>query len=100
VQRKKENPRDMHMRVPRIQRKKKKKKKKEKPQKHTYACPEGAKKMVGGQKCVVGAENTCWESRQGSWVLKNRAGGRKMLLGAQNTQLGLKICGWVVETGS
>ena len=43
-------------------------KKKKKPCKHAYACPEGAKKMVGGQKRVVGVEDVCWG-------LKMHAGG-------------------------
>jgi hypothetical protein len=41
---------------------------KNKTWKHAYACPEGAKMMVGGQKCMVGVENMCWG-------LKTRAGG-------------------------
>ena len=39
-------------------------------------------------------------ARKPSWGSKDAAGAQKMLLGAQNTQLGLEICGWVVETGS
>ena len=49
------------MRVPRVQRKKKKKKKKEKnPWKHTYACPEGAKKMVGAENALLVVETHGW----------------------------------------
>jgi hypothetical protein len=86
---------------------KKERKKKKNPWKHIYACPEGAKKMVGGQKHVLRAENTCWGvetglvgARKPSWGSKHAAGAQNMLLGAQNMQLGLKICGWVVKMGS
>ena len=78
VQRKRENLRNTHMRVPRVQRKKKKKKKEEKnPQKHAYACPEGAKKMVG-------VENACWGLKMRCWWLRHMAGVDNAWLGVEN----------------
>jgi hypothetical protein len=66
---------------------KKRKKKKKNPRKRAYACPKGAKKMVGGQKCVVGVENVCWR-------LKTRAGGQDGGHGCSKTELGVKRCCW------
>ena len=73
--------------------------------KHAYVCPEGAKKMVGGQKRMVGVENvwwglkTCAGGRDGGheclktklgvdWGSKDAAGGSKHAAGAQNLWLG------------
>ena len=66
---------------------KKEEKRRRNPWKHAYVCPKGAKKMVGGQKCVVGVENACWG-------LKMRAGGQDRGRGCSKTELGVKRCCW------
>jgi hypothetical protein len=66
---------------------KKEKKRRKKKKKPPYACPEGAKKMVGGQKRVLEVENACWG-------LKTCAGGRDGGRGCLKTELGVKRCCW------
>ena len=70
-----------------VQRRTKNKKEEKTPHKHAYACPEGAKNMVGGQKHVVEVENACWG-------LKMHAGGQDGGCGCSKTKLGVKRCCW------